>query len=130
MNMIILIDKSNPFFDKETALKYFLLNRENLDDTDGFEALLNAGLFYNVYNNGYVGSIFAYLSTDGRWYLGGYAVRKRYKDVIEAIKIVSDGFKEIYADTRHRNAVFALMRAGFKWKDKANNLLIKQNQEV
>lgn len=129
--MLTLVDKNSLFFDREIAEKHFNKNRDNLDDADGFEALLNAGLFYNVYNQGYVGSIFAYLSTDGRWYLGGYAVRKRYNDVVEAIKTVSVGFKEIYADTRHRNAVFALMRAGFKWYDKNNRLLIfeRKNDE-
>ncbi len=122
--MLTLIEKESPFFDKETAKEHFTLNRDNLDDTDGFEALLDAGLFYNVYNRGYVGSIFAYQSTDGCWYMGGYAVRKRYNDVVEAIKRVAGMFDEIYAETRHRNAVFALLRAGFKWYDKANNLLI------
>lgn len=123
--MLTLVDKSSPFFDRETALKHYDANREDLDEPDGFNALLNAGYFYNVYNQGYVGSIFAYLSTDGRYYLGGYALRKRYKDVIGAIERVSGMFDKIYAETRHRNAVFALLRSGFKWYDKANNILIK-----
>lgn len=124
--MLTLIAKDSPFFDEKMARKHYELNRENLDDVNGFEALLNAGLFYNVYNNGYAGSIFAYPSTDGRWYLGGYAVRKRYNDVVGAIKRVGDMFDVIYSNTRHRHAVFALLRAGFKWYDKANKLLIKR----
>ena len=124
--MVCLIDKNSPFFDRGIAEKYFDINRENLDDKDGFEALLDASLFFNVYNNGYVGSIFVYLCEDGRYYLGGYAVRKRYKEVIEAIKEVSDMFYEIYAETRHKNAVYALLRGGFKWYDKDNKLLIKK----
>lgn len=123
--MVCLIDKNSPFFDRGIAEKYFDINRENLDDKDGFEALLDASLFFNVYNNGYVGSIFVYLCEDGRYYLGGYAVRKRYKEVIEAIKQVSDMFYEIYAETRHKNAVYALMRGGFKWFNKDKRLLIK-----
>lgn len=124
---MILVAKDSPFFDKETALKHYEINRKDLDDVNGFEVLLNAGLFYNIYNEqGYVGSAFAYLSTDGRYYLGGYVVRKRYKDVVEAIKRVAGMFDEIYAHTRHRHAVFALMRAGFEWFDKANKLLIKR----
>lgn len=124
---MIMIDKDSPFFDKETAQRFFEENKDNLDDTDGFDALVNAGLFYNVYNHGYVGSIFAYLSTDGRYYLGGYAVRKRHKDVVAAIRQVASGFKEIYAETRHRNAVLALLRAGFQWFDRSNRLLIWRN---
>lgn len=124
--MVTLIDKLSPFFDRKTAYKYFEINRENLDDIDGFEALITKSLFFNVYKNGYVGSIFVYIGEDGRFYLGGYAVRKRYKEVIEAIKQVSDMFDEIYAETRHKNAVYALMRGGFKWHDRDNKLLVKR----
>lgn len=127
--MITLIDKCSPFFDKETAKKYFNLNRDNLDDTNGFETLLNAGLFYNVYNEqGYVGTIFSYLGENELWYLGGYAQRKRFNEVIEAIKAVSSMFNEIYAQTRHKNAVIALLRAGFKWHDKEHNILIRRKE--
>lgn len=124
--MVVLIEKNSPFFDKETAYRHFEINRENLDDEDGFEALIEKSLFFNVYKNGYVGSIFIYIGEDGRFYLGGYAVRKRYNEVIEAIKQVSDMFGEVYAETRHKNAVYALMRGGFKWLDKDNKLLVKR----
>ena len=124
--MITLIDKHSPFFDKEKAKEYFEINKENLDDRDGFEALLNVSLFFNVYNNGYVGSIFVYLCEDGKYYLGGYAVRKRYKEVIEAIKQVSDMFDEIYAETRHKHAVYALMRGGFTRYKENEKVLIKR----
>lgn len=127
--MITLIDNHSPFFDKETAKKYFNLNRDNLDDTNGFETLLKAGLFYNVYNEqGYVGTIFSYLGENELWYLGGYAQRKRFNEVVEAIKAVSGMFSEIYAQTRHRHAVIALLRAGFKWYDKEHNILIRRKE--
>ena len=124
--MVTLVDKLSPFFDRQIAKEHFDINVINLDDEDGFEALIEKSLFFNVYKNGYVGSIFVYIGEDGRFYLGGYAVRKRYKEVIEAIKQVSDMFYEIYAETRHKNAVYALMRGGFKWHDRDNKLLIKK----
>jgi hypothetical protein len=126
--MVILVDKNSPFFDKVNAKKHFEINKENLDDKDGFEALLDVSLFFNVHNNGYVGSIFVYPCTDGRYYLGGYAVRKRYKEVIEAIKTVSDMFIEVYAETRHKHAVYALLRGGFEWFDRDKKLLIKRGE--
>ena len=56
----ILVAKESPFFDRDRAQALFEENRENLDDRDGFDALVSAGRFYNVYDNGYVGSVFAY----------------------------------------------------------------------
>ena len=108
--MLILIEKESPFFDKETAKEHFTLNRDNLDDTDGFEALLDAGLFYNVYSRGYVGSIFAYQSTDGRWYMGGFFYALKAGRVCKCVqygamwhKCVQHGAKQgkkIHHDTR------------------------------
>ncbi len=126
--MVVLVEKESPFFDRDTAEKYFVINKENLDDEDGFEALLNAGLFYNLYNKGYVGSIFAYRREDGNYYLGGYAKRKRHKECIEAVKKVSAKFYEIYAETRHKTAVICLLRAGFKWFNKEKGILRRVNK--
>lgn len=53
----ILVAKESPFFDRDRAQALFEENRENLDDRDGFDALVSAGRFYNVYDNGYVGSV-------------------------------------------------------------------------
>ena len=123
--MITLIEYGCPFFDKKMAKKHFRLNRKNLDDKNGFEYLLFNSRFFNVHNNGYVGSIFVYEGFDGKKYMGGYALRKHHKDVVEAIKQVSEMFDELYAHTMHLNAVIALKKAGFKWFDKENGLLRK-----
>ena len=123
--MITLIEYGCPFFDKKMAKKHFRLNRKNLDDKNGFEYLLFNSRFFNVHNNGYVGSIFVYEGFDGKKYMGGYALRKHHKDVVEAIKQVSEMFDELYAHTSHLNAVIALKKAGFKWFDKEKGLLRK-----
>ena len=123
--MITLIEYGCPFFDKKMAKKHFRLNRKNLDDKNGFEYLLFNSRFFNVHNNGYVGSIFVYEGFDGKKYMGGYALRKHHKDVVEAIKQVSEMFDELYAHTTHLNAIIALKNAGFKWFDKENGLLRK-----
>lgn len=125
--MIVLIEKNSPYFDRSIAKEYFELNRENLDDTNGFENILESSRFFNIYNHGYVGSIFVYESEDGKFYMGGYAKRKRHQEVVEAILRVSNLFDEVFAKTRHLNAVIALKKAGFKWHSRKNKLLRKTN---
>lgn len=126
--MVVLIGKDSPFFDKEKARILFEVNRENLDDTDGFDALLNKSVLYNLHNNGYIGSIFVY-NRYGDYYLGGYAKRHHIRDNIEAIERVANMFDEVYAETRHKTAVSVLFRAGFKWFDKDNRILRRVKNE-
>jgi len=123
--MIVLIDKNSPFFDKAKAKNNFELNRENLDDQNGFEMIFANSRFFNVYNHGYIGSVFLYQGIDGKIYIGGYAQRKHHAEVVEAIKEVTKIYDEVYAHTRHLNAVIALKKAGFKWYDRKQKLLVK-----
>lgn len=125
--MIVMIEKGSPFFDIDTAREYFEKNRHNLDDNNGFEYLFANSRFFNIYSRGYVGSVFVYQADDGRYYLGGYATRKRHKEVVEAIRRTSDLFDEVYAQTRHLDAVIALKKAGFKWFSRKEKLLRKTN---
>ena len=125
--MTTLIEYGCPFFDKKAAKRLFKLNKRKLNDKNGFEYLLVNSRFFNVHNNGYVGSIFVYEGYDGKKYMGGYALRKHHKEVIDAISMVSDMFDEVYAHTTHLNAVIALKKAGFKWYDKDNKLLRRIN---
>lgn len=124
--MIVLIEKNSPYFDFQTAREHFALNRENLDDENGFARLLTDSRFFNVYCCGYIGSVFVYEGIDNRFYIGGYAVRHRHKEVVEAIRQVSDMYPEVFAHTRHLNAVISLKKAGFKWYDRKKKLLRKQ----
>lgn len=122
--MFVMIPKSSPFFDKEKASKEFHKNRKDLDDVNGFDNILKNSLFWNVYNNGYVGSIFIYQSDiDGNYYVGGYAERKRHHDCVEAVKRAADCLPVVYADTRHLNAVICLKKAGFEWYDREKRIL-------
>lgn len=123
--MTTLIEYGSPFFDKKVAKKFFRLNKFNLNDINGFEYLLFNSRFFNVHNNGYIGSIFIYEGYDNKKYIGGYAIRKHHKDVVEAIQKVSELYDEVYAHTKHLNAVISLKKAGFKWYDRQRNLLKK-----
>lgn len=122
--MIILVEKNSPFFDVSKAEFYFAENRQNLDDVNGFSGLLKAADCWNVYNNaGYVGTLFVYLAQDGRRYVGGYALRHRHKECVEALRRVCADYKQLWADTRHLNAVICLKKAGFKWANRKKRLL-------
>lgn len=123
--MVVLIEKGSPYFDIQTARKYYEENIENLDDINGFDWLFANSRFFNVYHHGYVGSVFVYQATDDKFYIGGYALRKRHKEVVQAIKEVSSMFETLYAHTRHLNAAIALQKAGFQWLDRNNKILIK-----
>lgn len=123
--MVVLVEYGSPFFDKKIAKKFFKINKKNLDDINGFEYLLSNSRFFNVHNNGYIGSIFVYEGLDGKKYMGGYALRKHHLDVVDAIYQASEMFDEVYAYTNHLNAVIALKKAGFKWVDKEKRLLKK-----
>lgn len=125
--MTILIEKGNPCFDIDIARKNFAINRENLDDVNGFEQVFANSRFFNVYNYGYVGSVFVYQGIDDKYYIGGYARRKCHKDVVNAIRQVSSLFECVYAHTRHPNAVIALKKAGFDWQDRKRGILVKIN---
>lgn len=126
--MVVLVGKDSPFFDRKEAENLFNINRENLDDEDGFDALLKRSVFFNLYNRGYVGSIFVY-DRYGNYYLGGYAKRHHMKDNIEAIERVADMFDVVFAETRHKTAINVLFRAGFKWFDKENRILRRVKNE-
>ena len=121
-----MVEKNSLFFDEQRAKQCFEQNRENLDDVNGFETLLQNSLFWNVYDKkGYIGSIFVYQSDeDNRFYLGGFARRKSHSQCVEAIKKVTALFDEVYADTRHLNAVICLKKAGFEWLDRKKRLLV------
>ena len=125
-----MVEKESPFFDQKAAYAGFEKNRDKLDDVNGFEWLLNNSRFFNVYNRGYVGSIFVYESeADGRKYLGGWAERKRHKDCVRAVKHLADMFDDVFADTRHLNAVICLQKAGFEWFDRKNKILRRVKNE-
>ena len=122
--MFTMIDKGSPFFDVERARAGYYKNFDNLDAVNEFDYMLNNSLFWNVYDQGYVGSIFIYQnSEDDNYYLGGYAERKRHKECVEAVKRAADCLPVVYADTRHLNAVICLKKAGFEWYDKDKRIL-------
>ncbi len=125
--MIVLIENNSPFFDVQTAKENFELHKKELDDENGFACLLRDSRFFNVYNHGYVGSVFVYEGVDGRFYIGGYAMRHCHNEVVEAIRQVSDMYPKVFAHTRHLNAVIALKKAGFKWYNRKKKLLRKLN---
>lgn len=129
--MLTLVCSNSPFFDKETASADFDKNAADLDDVNGFDYLVRNSLFWNVYEDGeYIGGIFVYEADDDeRKYLGGYCKRKRHKAVVEAIKRVSDYIGDIWAETRHINAVISLKEAGFKWVSREKRLLFRKGKE-
>ncbi len=128
IKMVVLIEKGSPFFDFEKAKKGYFLNQDKLDDENGFEHLFANGLFWNAYKKGYVGTLFAYQGEDERWYMGGWAERKRHKDCVKAVMQVADFFPVIYAQTKHLNAVICLKAAGFRWLSRDNGLLIRRKE--
>lgn len=123
--MVFLVGKESPFFDRGKARRGFDENKENLDDINGFERLLENSRFFNVYDkDGYIGSVFVYQSeADDLFYLGGYGVRKKHRECAEAVRQAADKFPVVYADTRHLNAVICLKAAGFEWVDRNKKLL-------
>lgn len=126
-----MVGKASPFFDRKLALKKFEEHRKDLDDINGFDKIIDNSLFWNVYDsNGYVGSIFIYQSEeDNRYYLGGYAERKRHKQCVEAVIRAADCLPVVYADTRHLNAVICLKKAGFEWYDRNKRILRRIKNE-
>lgn len=127
--MFVMVDKGSLFFDKERARGGFEKNRDNLDDVNGFDRMLDNSLFWNVYDSGYVGSVFIYQSAaDNNYYLGGYAERKRHKECVRAVKFAASQLPVVYADTRHLNAVICLLEAGFEWVDRKKRLLRRINK--
>lgn len=57
------------------------------------------------------------------FYLGGYGIRKKHRECVDAVRQAADMFPVIYADTRHLNAVICLKKAGFEWVDRKKKLL-------
>lgn len=127
--MITLIEKTSPFFDYAQARQKFELNRDKLQDSNGFPKILSGSRFFNIYHHGYVGSIFVYEAQDGKNYIGGYAGRKHHQDVVEAISRVAALFDELWAHTTHLDAVIALKKAGFEWASRKKKLLKNKRKE-
>lgn len=58
-----------------------------------------------------------YLEDDnGRVCLSGFSIRKNYKNIIKAIKLISDFFHkdDLYSLTNKKSAIMVLLRCGFK----------------
>ena len=128
--MVILKEKTDPFFDKRQARQNFEQNRKELQDINGFEKIFSNSRFFNIYHHGYVGSVFIYEGEDGKTYIGGYATRKHHQDVVAAIRQAADLFEEVYAHTTHLNAVIALKKAGFEWVSREQHLLKRKRKET
>lgn len=119
----MLIYKDNPFFDVNVARKLFEIHKDDLDDVNGFDELLQNTLFFNTYENGqFIGCVFVYEEGGKNW-IGGYANRKNHKACVQALIEVCQMFDVVYAKTRHKTAVFCLKRAGFDLIDTQKGML-------
>ncbi len=122
---MILVNRNSPLFDEALARKGFEKNAKLLDDIYGFDDKLSDTMWNGYDDKGYFCTIFTYFDGE-KHLLGGYAERKRLKSVLQAIKTVAKNYKKLYAETRHRNAKFVLLRTGFKFK---NNIWEFNNEQ-
>lgn len=115
--MVALVNRKNAFFDRELAREMFEENKDELEDVNGFATLSDTDSFWNAYDKGeYIGSVFVYFDGEKNR-LAGYGIRKRFRQIIEAIRMVSERYEELWADTQHRHAIVALLKAGWEIKE-------------
>lgn len=118
---MIFIQQNTVNFPFDEAKILYEENREYMFQEFDFETLYNKthGNLWAVVGNELIGIIyFGY--KNNKWFLSGFSKRKKFKHIVGAINGVCDihfnrwGITEIYSETEHKHAKFALLRAGFK----------------
>jgi len=119
---MIFISTNSDKFPYVDAEKLYVDNKKYFLPLDiSFNQLIQ-GLHGNLWacfeDNKFIGCIYFELK-ENKWYLSGFSKRKMYKYIPYAINGLCElyfkdqAITEIYSDTAHRHAQYALKRAGF-----------------
>lgn len=98
--------------DKQELINLF--NERPLADFS-IDFIINNPHIYCFYlENVLYGCIF-FTEESGKLFIHGFSKPKIYRDVIDAIKIVCNHYKQdIYCRTKIKSAIYAILKAGFK----------------
>ena len=103
---------------------------KEIDDIDDFDKILASTMFYSFFTDDdeFIGCLYFYKGANNRLFVNGFSNRKMHRYNVQALRLSFNWFDcDIYAKTPHKNAVYCLLRAGFKKCD--NQLYVKVKGE-
>ena len=117
-------------FDYKACKELYKEYEKEIGDIEDFDKILTNTMFYSFYTDDdeFVGCLYFYNGSKNRLFVNGFSNRKMHQYNVQALKLSFEWFDcDIYAQTPHRNAVYCLLRSGFKKYD--NQLYVKMKGE-
>ena len=114
MKVYIPYDKEFNYTACEQLYKKY---EKEIGDIEDFDKIIKNTMFYSFFtdDNKFVGCLYFYKDSSNRLFVNGFSNRKMHQYNIQALKLAFEWFDcDIYAQTPHKNAVYCLLRAGFK----------------
>lgn len=102
-------------FNYKQCKKMYKKYQKEVEDDTNFNDVINNTYFYSFYENGkHIGCIYYYVKDD-KLYVNAFANRHTHITNIKCLKATFDWFKgDIYAQTKHKAAIYCLYKCGFK----------------
>ena len=123
----VLIPKDRDFNYKQCK-KLLKKYRKEIDDNQEFRDIVKNTFFYSFFEDGkFIGCIY-YYAKEGKLFVNAVAGRHTHETNIKCLKMSFDWFNcAIYAQTRHKTAIYCLYKCGFK---KINDNTYKLERQV
>ena len=112
--MKVLIPQ-NPQFNYEECKKLFEETQSEVEDYDDFDWIVNNTFFYSFIVGGKFRGYIYYYEIEGKLYVNAVAYRKAMNINLECFKESLTWWNcDIYARTKHKTAIYQILKCGFK----------------
>jgi hypothetical protein len=114
-------------FNYKECKKMYKKYRRLVGDNEEFRDVVKKTYFYSFFDDDkHLGCIY-YYHKNGKLFVNAFANRHTHLQNIECLKRTFGWFNcDIYAETRHKTAIFCLYKCGFKKLD--NNLYVLERR--
>lgn len=113
--MIRVLISGDKNFNFKECKKLFAKNKKLINDNRKFRDIVESTFFYSFFDNEkHIGCIYYYLRGD-KLFVNAFANRHTHEINIKCLKESFEWFNcDIYAETRHKTAIYCLYKCGFK----------------
>lgn len=117
--MIKVLIPNNPDFNYKECKKLYKKYRKQIGDNQEFRDIVKNTFFYSFFDdNKHIGCIYYYMRGD-KLFVNAFANRHTHLINIECLKKTFEWFNcDIYAETKHKTAIYCLYKCGFKKVEK------------
>jgi hypothetical protein len=102
-------------FNYEECEELYQKYQHSIGDNEKFRDVVKNTYFYSFFEDGkHIGCIYYYYR-DGKLFVNAFANRHTHETNIKCLKLTFEWFDcDIYAETRHKTAIYCLYKCGFK----------------